>query len=306
MMRCNKTLGALALFFAAVGCEQDKDVTQRIPLDDSPVFMDFPVSPNARNAVQSKYAVFSAEYITSGESDQVGRTVFFKDVGDKKLTADFVPGASLDNTDAVSYYIDEKRPSGELSVGVSSAAFARAMTTWDEVTCSEIGMYQVPSGRRVTTGFISALLGYSGSMDYVADIVHAGWMEADFFDMLAPEGSTFILAATFTLVFTDENGNPTDMNNDGRLDVAWREIYYNDAFSWSDGARYDVETIALHEAGHGLSQGHFGSAFLDGGSGALHFSPRAVMNAAYSGIQTEITETDNSGHCANWSSWNAQ
>lgn len=305
-MRCNKTLGALAFFFAAVGCEQDSEVTQRIPVDDSPIYMEFPVSPHARKAVRSKYAVFSAEYLASGESDQVGRTVFFKNVGDKQLTADFVPGASLDNTDAVSYYIDEKRPSEELSVGISSAAFSRAMTTWDEVTCSEIGMYQVPSNRRVTTGFISAMLGYSGSMDYVADVVHAGWMGADFFDLLAPDGSTFILAATFTIIFTDDNGNPTDMNNDGKLDVAWREIYYNDAFSWNDGATYDVETIALHEAGHGLSQGHFGTAFLDGGSGALHFSPRAVMNAAYSGIQTEISETDNAGHCANWSSWNSR
>lgn len=305
-MRCNKTLGALALFFAAVGCEQDGEVVRRIPVDDSPVFMDFPVSPNARKSVQSKYAVLSAEYLTSGESDKAGRTVYFSDVGNKRLDADFVPGASLDNTDAVSYYIDEKRPSEELSVGISSSAISRAMSTWDEVQCSEIGMYQRPFDTRITTGFISALLGYPGSMDYVADVVHGGWMGADFFDLLAPEGSTFILAATFTLVFTDENGDPTDMNNDGRLDVAWREIYYNDAFVWNDGTTYDVETIALHEAGHGLSQGHFGKAFLDGGSGALHFSPRAVMNAAYSGIQTEIAKTDNAGHCANWSSWNAQ
>lgn len=306
MMRFNKTLGALALFFVAIGCEQDEDVTQRVAVDDSPVFMDFPVNPDARKSTQSNYAIFSAEYLTSGESDEVGRTVYFKNVGNKKLVADFVPGASLDGTDAVSYYIDQKRPSDELSVQISSSAISRAMSTWDEVSCSDIGMYEVPFNRRTTTGFISAALGYSGSMDYVADVVHAGWMGADFFDLLAPEGSTFILAATFTLIFTDDSGAPTDMNNDGRLDVAWREIYYNDAFAWKDGTHYDVETIALHEAGHGLSQGHFGEAFLDAGSGALHFSPRAVMNAAYSGIQTDITETDNAGHCANWSSWSAQ
>jgi hypothetical protein len=85
--------------------------------------------------------------------------------------------------------------------------------------------------------------------------------------------------------------------------VAWREIYYNDAFLWRDGATYDVETIALHEAGHGLSQAHFGKAFADAGKGKLHFAPRAVMNAAYSGVQTEIDGTDKGGHCSIWGNW---
>jgi hypothetical protein len=128
-------------------------------------------------------------------------------------------------------------------------------------------------------------------------------MSGKFFNLLAPEGSTFILGVTFTIIFTDDQGNPTDIDKNGKLDVAWREIYYNDAFAWADGKHYDVETISLHEAGHGLSQAHFGQAFLDAGTGDLHFSPRAVMNAAYSGIQTAITDTDNAGHCTNWSEW---
>ncbi len=61
--------------------------------------------------------------------------------------------------------------------------------------------------------------------------------------------------------------------------------------------------MALHEAGHGLSQAHFGKAFRSGGNGKLHFSPRAVMNATYSGVQTSIDQTDNAGHCSNWASW---
>jgi hypothetical protein len=121
--------------------------------------------------------------------------------------------------------------------------------------------------------------------------------------MLAPEGSTFILAVTFTIIFTDDDGNPVDTDNNGKVDVAWREIYYNDAFDWADGAHYDVETIALHETGHGLSQEHFGKAFTTNANGKLHFAPRAVMNAAYSGIQTEILSSDLGGHCSNWSSW---
>ena len=66
---------------------------------------------------------------------------------------------------------------------------------------------------------------------------------------------------------------------------------------------FDIETVALHEAGHGLSQGHFGKKFRTDKNGKIHFSPRAVMNASYSGIQTEILKTDNAGHCSIWANW---
>ena len=234
---------------------------------------------------------------------QAGKTVYFKDVGNKQFTADFVPGLSLDGTDNVSYYIDEIRPSGDLPVAMSSAAISRSMQTWDGVNCSDLGMFRIPSQPGIATGFVSELLGFGGSLDYVADVVHAGWLPGAFFDLIAPQGSTFILAVTFTIIFTDDDANPVDTDNNNKLDVAWREIYYNDAFPWADGAHYDVETIALHEAGHGLSQGHFGKAFSNNSNNKLHFAPRAVMNAAYSGIQTEINGSDNGGHCSNWASW---
>lgn len=303
MRKLKKTIGALTLFLIALGCEQNENVSQRKPLDDSPLFMELPSATNGRRPTDNKYTAFSAEYLTSDESGQVGRTIYFRNVGNKQLTADFVPGMSLDGTDAVSYYVDENRPSQDLSSSVTTAAISRAMSTWNDITCSQLGVYRLPSNKRIKTGFISELADFGGSYDYVADVVHAGWLPAAFFDLVAPDGSTYILGVTYTIIFTDDAGNPTDVDNNGKLDVAWREIYYNDAFPWADGAHYDVETIALHEAGHGLSQGHFGQAFLDEGTGKLHFSPRAVMNAAYSGIQTGITETDNGGHCSIWSSW---
>jgi hypothetical protein len=297
--------GPVALLLIAMACEKENDVQSLQPLDDSPVFMKLPVQDqsNGRTATNTRYAVFSAEYLTSSESGKVGRTVYFKDVGNKQLTEDFVPGLSLDETDDVSYYIDETRPSDDLPVAVSSAAISRAMQTWDDVNCSDLGLFRIPSQTGIATGFVSELLGFGGSLDYVADVVHAGWLPAAFFDLLAPEGSTFILGVTYTIIFTDEDGNPVDTDNNGKLDVAWREIYYNDTFEWADGDDYDVETIALHEAGHGLSQDHFGKAFRTNSNGKLHFAPRAVMNAAYSGIQTEINGPDNGGHCSNWASW---
>lgn len=297
--------GPVALLLIAMACEKENDVQSLQPLVDSPVFMRLPVQEqsNGRTATNTRYAVFSAEYLTSSESGQVGRTVYFKDVGNKQLTEDFVPGLNLDETDNISYYIDETRPSDDLPVAVSSAAISRAMQTWDDVTCSDLGLFRIPSQPGIATGFVSELLGFGGSLDYVADVVHAGWLPAAFFDLLAPQGSTFILGVTYTIIFTDDDGNPVDTDNNGKLDVAWREIYYNDTFEWADGDHYDVETIALHEAGHGLSQDHFGKAFRTNSNGKLHFAPRAVMNAAYSGIQTEINGSDNGGHCSNWASW---
>jgi len=255
-----------------------------------------------KSAETYNVALYKAEYITAGDNDEMGNTVFFSNVGNKQLGADFAPGLSLDGTDNVSFYVDDNRPSGDLPVVVTNHAIDRAMSTWDEVTCSELSMFEVPYDGR-DTGFISALLGFGGSFNYTADVTHAGWMPPLFFDFLAPGGSNFILGVTFTIIFTDASGNPVDTDNNGKTDVAFREIYYNDNFSWNDGSTYDVETIALHEAGHGLSQGHFGKAFRSGGNGKLHFSPRAVMNAAYSGVQTSIRQSDNGGHCSNWASW---
>ena len=294
-------LSGLVLLFA---CEKT-DVTSPVPANDAPAFVTLPQAgcASGRLAAKSPYAVFMAEYLTTEESGQVGRTVYFNNVGNKQLTANFAPGLSLDGTDAVSYYVDQNRPSDDVTAAVSTAAIDRAMQTWDGVSCSDLGLYKIPYNAAVSTGFVSALLGYGGSFDYVADLVHSGWLPAGFFNLLAPGGSTFILGVTFTITFTDEAGNPVDTNNDGKADVAWREIYYNDAFTWRNGATYDIETVALHESGHGLSQAHFGKAFADAGKGKLHFSPRAVMNAAYSGIQTQIGKTDNAGHCSIWANW---
>lgn len=305
MNKTKQIAGAMSLLLMALACQNEEATQNLIPIDDSPIFMELQRNNSSgRVASESKYAVLSAEYLTSQESGQVGRTIYFMNVGNKQLSADFVPGLSLDGTDDVSFYVDQNRPSADLSAAQTTGAIARAMQTWNGVVCSDLGMYEVPFNSAISTGFVSLILGFGGSSDYTADVVHAGWQPAAFFDAVAPGGSAFILGVTYTIIFTDDAGNPTDLDNNKKADVAWREIYYNDAFTWRIGNHYDVETIALHEAGHGLSQAHFGKAFSDGGSGKLHFAPRAVMNAAYSGIQTSINGSDKAGHCSNWASWN--
>ncbi len=304
-----KKLVKLVAFLAMIlliSCEEDASVDRVGPITDVAVTVD-DLSGSTLQQAQGKLgsknvALYMAEYLTSGEGDEMGRTIIFMNVGNKQLGGDFLPGFSLDGSSSISYYVDANRPSADVSPGMSSNAIRRAMGTWDRLRCSELGMHELPYDGR-PTGWVAAYLGFGGSFNYVADVVHNGWMGAPFFDELVEDGSTFILGVTFTIIFTDQNGNPVDTDNNGKYDVAWREIYYNDAFPWQVGNHIDIETVALHEAGHGLSQGHFGSAFFSEGNGKLHFSPRAVMNAAYSGIQTRITRSDKAGHCSNWAAW---
>jgi len=289
---------------------ENKEIAVKAPryVDIGNTVRPIPRSDNGEGLSKSseKYQVelYMAEYITSGESEEMGNVIFFNNRGNKQLGADFSPFLSLDGSADISYYVDKNRETVDLGAGVSTEAINRAMGTWDDVNCSEFGLNKVSYDGRAS-GIVAFILGDpDGSDEYVADINHAGWMPAEFFDAIAPpNGSEFILGVTFTFIWVYSNGDPVDTDKNGKADVYTREIYYNDAFPWADGDHYDVETIALHEAGHGLSQGHFGKLFKTEKNGKYHFAPRAVMNAGYTGIQTSINKTDKAGHCSNWAQW---
>lgn len=318
-MKYLKTITIIILVTAFFACENNESVindsSSKVELKD-PIFIDLgntmrtikvkgsvnelsKSSPSLKAVKNYNVALLMAEYITAGDGKEIGNTVYFKNVGNKQVEGDFVPGLDLDGITNISYYVDDNRPTADVDVSASNNAIDSAMATWNGIACSDLGIYEIPYDGR-GTGFISALLELGGSYDYVADVVHCGWDVALFDAVFGPDSN--VLGVTFTIVFTDEEGNLIDLDNNGKYDVAWREIYFNDAYNWNNGSTYDIETVSLHEAGHGLSQAHFGTAFRSG-NGKLHFSPRAVMNAAYSGVQTSITETDNAGHCSNWSQW---
>ena len=111
--------------------------------------------------------------------------------------------------------------------------------------------------------------------------------------------------STIPFIFTEADGTPTDLDNDGEADYAFAEIYWNDFWPYGINSTFpiDVETIALHETGHGLGQAHFGKIFQTTQNGKFHFSPLAVMNAGYTGILQDFRGTDNAGHCSLWGSW---
>jgi hypothetical protein len=253
-------------------------------------------SLETRSAV---YRVDKAEYLTAADSGEIGQTVFFNDRGNKQIDAHWVPGDPRRGGGTnISYIVDQMEGAIDgLTVSQTTAAIDRAMATWNNVQCSTIPITKVPDIPGVDLGFVEFLSGLGGSPNIFADITHAGWLPAG---LLPPN----VIAVTFTFIFTDPvTGLPTDIDNNGKFDVALSEILYNNLFTWRINGNIDVETVALHESGHGLSQDHFGKGFITGSNGKIHFAPLAVMNAAYSGVQQDLKGTDNGGHCSIWASW---
>lgn len=263
---------------------------------------------NKLEAYGAKYRVALAEWITPANSGLSGRTVFASNLGNKQLSAHWVPG-DLRRFGSRNIYWAKEQLEG-IPTGVSLAdandAIDRAMQTWQDVQCSEIPLVENTSfPADLDLGIVQYFLGFGGANFWLADITHAGWLPRSFFDSLATGGGDYIIGVTFTYVWVD-GGMPTDIDNNDKMDVALREIYYNNNFSWAIDALYsdiDVESIVLHETGHGLSQAHFGTIFGTWANMKLHFAPEAVMNAVYIYSQQELLGTDEAGHCSIWGSW---
>lgn len=187
-------------------------------------------------AAGKDYRVAIAEYVTKPSGEDFGGTVLAKNVGNKRLTADFVPhdpnreawsGPSGGSSDNITYAVDQTGdavpPLGGLTGAQTDAAIVSAMNTWNGVNCSDLGLVRNPAPG-TDIGFIAALNGLGGSLAIVGDVQHAGWRDINF------AGS--ILGVTFTLIFTDAANNPIDQDGNGLPDVAFREIYYDPSFSW--------------------------------------------------------------------------
>ena len=249
-------------------------------------------------ADSSMFRLGELDYLTPDDTQEVGQTIFFNNRV-KQLGAHFVPGDPRRGGRAnITYLVDQAEGAIDgLTVGQTTAAIDRAMATWNGVDCSTIPITKLPDIPGLDLGLIETQLGQTGGPFFLADITHAGWLPAN----VLPAN---VIGVTFTFIFVDPaTGAPSDIDNNGKADVAFREILYNDRFVWSINGNIDVQTVALHESGHGLSQGHFGKAFGTDANGKIHFAPLAVMNAAYSGVQQDLKGTDNGGHCSIWGSW---
>jgi hypothetical protein len=308
--------GILLAVVAVNGCDSNTSPTLE-PLDDHPSLAaakgGHPLLVKANRQLAARklnFRIAYAEYYTRAESGRVGQQIFAFDRGNKHFGISYVPGLERPSggTNEVRYLVDQSDgatgTAPVLSSAQTEAAIDRAMATWGNVRCSNLDIVKVPDPG-IDPDVVDGLLGFGTIGTTLADVTHAGWYPAAFFDALAEDGSDFIIAITFFSAFTDDEGNFTDLNRDGELDFEFAEIYYNDAFAYGidTSLPIDVETVALHETGHGLGQAHFGKIFQTTANGKFHFSPLAVMNAAYSGLNQDLLGTDRAGHCSLWGSW---
>jgi len=315
---------ALAAALTVAACDQDRAPTEVAAPTSGVALARKPVNTggsavkalqlmNANLATRhAKFQIDHVEWVTRSGQQQVGQIVFANDRGNKHTGAHFVPNdPRRGHGNAITYLVDQSdgatHTGAALTNAQTEAAIDRAMHTWDVAACSKFPIIKV-TDTGADPDLIDGILGFGEIGTPFADITHAGWMPAAFFDLFAPGGSTFIVGITFTFIFVDDvTGVPTDINHDGEEDTAFHETYYNDAFPYGintdNTSALDVETVVLHESGHGLDQGHFGKIFGTVNNGKLHFAPLAVMNAILSTPKHSLLGTDKAGHCSIWGSW---
>jgi len=257
--------------------------------------------------------ITSAEYLTDPSSGQMGGVMWIqRDLGNAQLSQDFVfndPRRALFNggQPGVTYGVLTSNLSADAGLSDQIGWMHRAVGTWDNLQCSNLGLIQNP----IPTGFRGVVERFFNTgiinLDWNADILQIGFLSAAEFPFFAANPN--VLGVAFTLSWTDANGNLTDIDGNGKSDVAFREIYYNDEFEWvDDGVRgergsgfIDFPAVAIHEVGHGFSAAHFGNIGLQ--DGKLVARPKTIMNAIYGGIQRELTGRDDGTHCSSWSQW---
>jgi len=254
-----------------------------------------------------------AEYITDPASNEAGGVVWFqKDVGNGQLDHDFVyqdPRSTWNAPEAgLTYGVKEGNQSSDVNLTNQIGWMHDSIMTWDNLACADLTLSENEvndNSPGVVQNFFSG-----GGIDISlieADLTQVGFLGVS--PMFPPGSRT--LGVAYTLFWVDENGQLTDIDNNGKIDIAFRELYYNDQYEWADnglegpqpnGTRiFDFPTVAIHEAGHGVSMAHFGNIGVKNGS--LFVSPRSIMNAIYGGLLREPVGRDKGSLCSNWAQW---
>jgi hypothetical protein len=255
-----------------------------------------------------------AETITDPASGEEGRVIWFQnDLGNGQLGHDFVYNdprrASFNGGEAgITYGVKTGFESSDDNLTDQIGWLHESIDVWDRENCADMILSENPVNAN-SPGLVENFFN-GGGIDLglvEADLTQIGFLGQG---VIFPPG-TSTLGVTYTLFWADADGNLTDIDGNGKIDVALREIYYNDQYDWADnglegtqpdGTRlFDFPTVAIHEVGHGFSSAHFGNIGVK--DGFLFAKPRTVMNAIYGGIQRDLTGRDVGGHCSNWSQW---
>jgi len=205
--------------------------------------------------------------IESNGADGDGNTIFFNNRDNKQFDTDFVPGdprrgdPNIDttNTSHIFYATDgqEATTASGLSKLETDDAIIDAMNTWNKINASKgLNINNLGSSTdapfNFNLGYVEFLIsgGASGS-PLITDVMHSGFNDL-IDDMYGPESG--VLGVTFTFWFVDEDGNPTDIDNNGKNDAAFRDIYYNNSLQWKTNENLNSHPVfeaktALHQVG---------------------------------------------------------
>src|SRR5687767_2498895 len=145
-----RILMSAATCMLVAACSADNSVT---PLERSnatvfakagDITADVAAAGNAVNAQLeaegAEYRLYQEEWLTDGDVNESSNTYFWANVGNKRLGADFVPGdPRRGGRTNITYWVNEAGGNtGALTAAQTTAAIDRAMSTWDNVTCSDI------------------------------------------------------------------------------------------------------------------------------------------------------------------------
>ncbi len=234
--------------------------------------------------------------------------------GTRWVPADPRRAAQSTGTKDITYVVDASDLTTDVPTVDAEAAVDASFDTWSNVPNTFLDLAKaaddglnhdlldnIPADTSLCTfpGIVDI-----AALDPNADVIVGGWLPRGYFDCLTPGGGNFILGVTWTFIFFGPSG-PTDVNNDGYVDTALKEIYYNEAFLWVTSGSFflgpfiDIESVSLHENGHAVDLGHFGGPPppLKIHPGGRIFSPEAVMNPAYIGGDIrELFPIDEAGY----------
>ena len=140
-----------------------------------------------------------------------------------------------------------------------------------------------------------------------AEITFGGFLPYTVFRFIF--GNDNILGVTYQFAFTDSNGQPTDIDHNGKPDAFWTEIYFNDGYYWGDAdaagfdpnAVLDMTAVGLHESGHAFGLGHLGTEFEN--HGGFHISAFNIMTQYYLPGIRRIDGVASAAFCGIYGSW---
>ncbi len=247
-------------------------------------------------------ALEKAEYMGDGRE---GLVIFANDktlnLGSRWVPNDVRRGGD----DDINYLVFQPLSTANGTIN-SEPSIDASFNTWNNISsCNNVELVK-NADNGVFPSAILTLGGQPGDPS-VSDINTVGFLPGVIFDAVLGAGaSEFVLGVTFTFVYIDEDGNALDTNGDGKSDTAFKEIWYNDNFLWTDELGQpgvDIETVALHENGHALEKGHIGIGVFNPHTNEVRFTPRAVLNAAYFGALRVPQAMDHRSHCGTFGKW---